>query len=127
MEKAVLLFAAVALAAACGRSDFRRTRSERAGGAGGTAAGAPVADAVVARVGAVEISQSDVLRQIRFSGKPSREALDELIQFELLALAAAKAVPPSDPDVGKAQAAAAVERKRRARRSSIRVWWRWRC
>jgi hypothetical protein len=106
MEKAVLLFAAVATAVACGRSDLGRARSGSAGG--GAGASAPATDAVIARVGVVEIRQSAVLRQMRFSGKPPRAALDELIQFELLALAAANVVSPSDPDVGKAQAAAAV-------------------
>ena len=110
MEKAVLLFAAVTVAVACARSDSHRGGSGAQGGAQGTAQTEHATDAVVARVGTVEIKQADVLRQMRFSGKAPREALDELIRFELLAAAASAVVPASDPDVVQAQAGAAVAR-----------------
>jgi hypothetical protein len=67
-------------------------------------------DPPLARVGDVEIRRSQVAAQMRLTGKAEREALDDLIAFELLALAAAHAVPPSDPDVHQAQAAMLVQR-----------------
>lgn len=106
----MLVIAAIAVAVACARSDRHRGASGAQGGAQGTAGAPQATDAVVARVGAVEIKQADVLRQMRFSGKPPRAALDELIRFELLAGAAAAVVPARDPDVVQAQAGAAVAR-----------------
>lgn len=106
---AASLAALAAVAGGCGSSDRTSDKTSdrsRATAGGGARAG----DDVVARVGGIDLLASDVLRQMRFSGKPPREALDELIHFELLAAAAARAVSAHEPDVVEAAAGAAVSR-----------------
>ncbi|HEY2899866.1 MAG TPA: peptidylprolyl isomerase [Polyangia bacterium] len=67
-------------------------------------------DPPLARVGAVEIRRSQVAAQMRAAGQTERQALDELIHFELLARAAADSVSPDDPDLRDAVDAVRVQR-----------------
>jgi hypothetical protein len=65
---------------------------------------------VVASVGGIPIHASDVAAEIRRGGGPARAALDRLIDFELLAQAAAATVSPTtDDDVAEARDQAAVQ------------------
>lgn len=68
------------------------------------------ADPPLARVGDVVILRSDVATEMRATGKTERDALDELIHFELLARAAADRVTPADRDVRDATDAMLVQR-----------------
>jgi hypothetical protein len=67
-------------------------------------------DLPVARVGGAEIGQAALLAQMRATGKSRQEALEDLVHFELLGLAASQAIPASDPDVRQARDAALVQR-----------------
>jgi len=65
---------------------------------------------VVARVDGVPIRASDVAAEVRRGGGPARAALDRLIDFELLAAAAAPtASPTTDPEVAEARDQVAVQ------------------
>ncbi|HVR62083.1 MAG TPA: peptidyl-prolyl cis-trans isomerase [Polyangia bacterium] len=67
-------------------------------------------DPALARVGDVDILRSDVAIQMRATHQTERQALDQLIRFELLARAAAASISPSDPDVRAATDAMLVQR-----------------
>ncbi|HEX3697438.1 MAG TPA: hypothetical protein VH374_18845 [Polyangia bacterium] len=67
-------------------------------------------DPPLARVGSVEIRRSQVAAQMRAGGQTERQALDELIHFELLARAAADSVSADDPEVRDAVDAMRVQR-----------------
>ncbi len=95
-----LLFVLLAFAASCGG---------RAAAPDGVAAANAIAD-VVARVDGVSIRASDVAAEMRRGGGSPRAALDRLVDFELLAAAAAHTVTPAtDTDVGEARDQAAVQ------------------
>lgn len=62
---------------------------------------APDLGAVVARVGDVAIHASEVAAQAQRTGRPARQALDDLIRFQLLAARARQRLgPKGDPDPG---------------------------
>jgi hypothetical protein len=64
----------------------------------------------VAHVDGVPIRASDVAAEMRRGGGPPRAALDRLIDFELLAAAAAPTTSPAaDPDVAEARDQVAVQ------------------
>src|SRR5437016_3929188 len=66
--------------------------------------------ALVARVDGTPIHASDVAAEMRRGGGPARAALDRLIDFELLAGAAAPAFSPAtDGEVAEARDQAAVQ------------------
>jgi PPIC-type PPIASE domain len=67
-------------------------------------------DLPVARVGGAEIGQTALLAQMRATGKSRQEALQDLVHFELLGLAASQAIPASDPEMRHARDAALVQR-----------------
>ena len=67
-------------------------------------------DPALARVGDVDILLSDVETQMRATGRTPRQALDDLVHFELLARAAAASISPSDPEVRAATDAVLVQR-----------------
>ena len=79
-------------------SPSRRTAAEEA------------ADPALARVGNIDVRRSQVAAEMRATGQSERQALDELIHFELLAIAAAESVPATDPDVQEAANAMSVQR-----------------
>lgn len=64
----------------------------------------------MARVGETSIGAGDLLAELRRAGGTPRQALTRLIDFELLAAAAAASIGASDADVVAARARAAVER-----------------
>jgi len=65
---------------------------------------------IVARVEGVPIHASDVAAEVRRGGGPARAALDRLIDFALLAAAAAPtASPATDPEVAEARDQLAVQ------------------
>jgi hypothetical protein len=65
---------------------------------------------IVARIDGVAIYATDVAAEVRRGGGPARAALDRLIDFELLAAAAAPtASPATDPDVAEARDQVAVQ------------------
>ena len=63
----------------------------------------------VAEVESVPILARDLAAEMRRHGKPARAALDDLITFQLLAGAAARAIDADDPEVAEARDRAAVQ------------------
>lgn len=68
----------------------------------------PASDAVVAEVGGVPIHRSEVQSEMRRTGKDARHATQELVDFELLAVAAAPSTD-ADPDVRQSGRQAMVQ------------------
>jgi hypothetical protein len=95
MRRACLLLLGIA---ACGRTP-----------AGPAVAPRAASDAVVARVAGAPIYASDVAGEMRRSGTATRAALDAVIDRELLAAAAARAIDGGDPDLRDTRRRAMVE------------------
>jgi hypothetical protein len=91
-------------AASCGGSGAPRPAPDETA-RGGVAA----ANAVVAAVNGATISGGDLSAEMRRTGKGAREALADLIDFELLAAAATRAIGDADPDVQDARDRGAVQ------------------
>jgi len=70
---------------------------------------APAASAPVATVAGAPILAADVAAEMRRGRRTAREALGALVDFELLARAAARSIPDDDPDVVEARRSAMVQ------------------
>ena len=89
----------------CGVSTSTSTSAGASSRPGMTSAG----QVVIAAVDGAPISREQLLNEMRRTGKDARVALDQLIDDQLLATEAARALDPDDPDVLEATARAAVQ------------------